>query len=58
VQRLLFGVLAPLGRLVGKQPVYPEYLFSRVLVEPPAEVLALLDQHGRLRKNAGVDSGT
>jgi quercetin dioxygenase-like cupin family protein len=58
VQRLLFGVLAPLGRLVGKQPVYPEYLFSRVLVEPPAEVLALLDQHGRLRKNAGVDGGT
>ena len=39
VQRLVFGVLAPIGRLVGKQPVYPEYLFSRDLVELPQKRL-------------------
>jgi mannose-6-phosphate isomerase-like protein (cupin superfamily) len=55
VQRFLFGGLAPLGRLVGKQPVYPEYLFSRNLAEPEPEALALLDQHGRLRLGAAED---
>jgi mannose-6-phosphate isomerase-like protein (cupin superfamily) len=49
VQRLLFGGLAPLGRLLGKQPVYPEYLFSRELAEPLPHALALLDDQGRLR---------
>ena len=58
VQRLLFGVLAPIGRLVGKQSVYPEYLFSRDLVEPAAEGLALLDLHGRLRRDTSIDAGT
>ncbi len=55
VQRLLFGGLAPLGRLVGKQPVYPQYLFSRSLAEPQPEALALLDQRGRLRLGAATD---
>ena len=58
VQRLLFGFLAPIGRLVGKQPVYPEYLFSRDVVESPAEALDLLDQHGRLRRDAGIEGRT
>jgi len=53
VQRFLFGGLAPLGRLLGKQPIYPEYLFSRELIVPQPEVLALLDEQGRLRLGAG-----
>jgi hypothetical protein len=53
VQRFLFGGLAPLGRLLGKQPIYPEYLFSRELIAPRPEVLALLDEQGRLRLGAG-----
>ena len=54
VQRFLFGGLAPLGRLLGKQPVYPEYLFSTDLAEPQPEALALLDQQGRLRLGGAV----
>ena len=55
VQRFLFGGLAPLGRLLGKQPVYPEYLFSTNLTEPQPEALALLDQQGRLRLGAAIE---
>ena len=55
VQRLLFGGLAPLGRLLGKQPVYPEYLFSTDLAEPQPEALALLDEQGRLRLDAAIE---
>jgi mannose-6-phosphate isomerase-like protein (cupin superfamily) len=58
VQRLLFGGLAPLGRLLGKQPVYPEYLFSRNLAEPQPEALALLDQRGRLRAGPSGEGST
>jgi mannose-6-phosphate isomerase-like protein (cupin superfamily) len=57
VQRVLFGALAPLGRLLGKQPVYPEYLFSRTLAEPLPEALALLDERGRLRRTDPDRSG-
>ena len=55
VQRILFGGLAPLGRLLGKQPVYPEYLFSRTVVEPEPGALALLDERGRLRRGAAIE---
>ena len=48
-QRVLFGGLAPLGRLLGRQPVYPKYLFSREIVEPDPAALALLDAQGRLQ---------
>jgi mannose-6-phosphate isomerase-like protein (cupin superfamily) len=58
IQRLLFGALAPLGRLLGKQPVYPEYLFSTDLAEPRPEALALLDQQGRLRFGAAREGST
>jgi hypothetical protein len=58
VQRLLFGGLAPLGRLLGKQPVYPEYLFSADLAEPHPEVLALLDEQGRLRLEPASEGST
>ncbi len=57
VQRFLFGALAPLGRLLGRQPVYPEYLFGTDLAEPQPEALALLDQQGRLRL-PGAIAGT
>ncbi len=49
VQRVLFGALAPVGRLLGRQPAYPGYLFSRELAPVPPEVLAVLDERGRLR---------
>jgi quercetin dioxygenase-like cupin family protein len=57
VQRLLFGGLAPLGRLLGKQPEYPEYLFSTDLAEPQPAALALLDEQGRLRLGAATGDG-
>ena len=49
-QRLLFGVLAPAGRLLGRQPVYERYRTSAEVVVPDAFALTLLDQHGRLRR--------
>ena len=58
VQRFLFGGLAPLGRLLGKQPVYPEYLFSPDLAEPRPEALALLDEQGRLRLGGATADAT
>jgi quercetin dioxygenase-like cupin family protein len=57
VQRVLFGALAPVGRLLGRQPVYPEHLFSRDLATVPPEVLALLDERGRLRRDGADASG-
>jgi mannose-6-phosphate isomerase-like protein (cupin superfamily) len=48
-QRLLFGVLAPLGRRRGLQPKYERYLSSDIVVEPDPRALALLDADGRLR---------
>lgn len=49
VQRLAFGVLAPIARARGLKPTYPEYLTSDVVVEPDPEALALLGADGRLR---------
>jgi mannose-6-phosphate isomerase-like protein (cupin superfamily) len=49
VQRLLFGVVAPVGRLLGRQAVYERYRTSAEIVTPDPVALALLDQHGRLR---------
>jgi quercetin dioxygenase-like cupin family protein len=42
------GVLAPLGRMLGKRPYYPEYVTSDVVVEPDPAALALLTPDGRL----------
>lgn len=50
VQSVLFGVLAPIGRRRGLQPVYERYLTTEVSVEPDQRALALLDQDGRLRR--------
>ena len=49
LQRALFAVLAPLGRALGRQPSYPEYLMSDEVVEPDPEAVALLTVDGRLR---------
>lgn len=49
VQRILFGTLAPVGRLLGRRPVYERYRTSAEVVTPDAYALTLLDQHGRLR---------
>lgn len=51
VQRLLFGALAPAGRLLGRRPVYERYRTSAEVVAPDPLVLTLLDQHGRLRRD-------
>ena len=51
VQRLLFAALTPAGHLMGLRASYPKYLESADIVEPAAEALALLDEHGRLRWN-------
>ncbi|MGE0068099.1 MAG: cupin domain-containing protein [Solirubrobacterales bacterium] len=48
VQKLLFGVLAPIGRRRGLRPTYDRYLSSDVVVEPDPGVLALLTPEGRL----------
>lgn len=52
LQRGMFAVLAPLGRALGRQPSYPEYLSSSEVVEPDPEALALLDDEGRLASPA------
>ena len=49
LQRALFAVLAPLGRALGRQPSYPEYLMSDEVVEPDPDAVALLTVDGRLR---------
>ncbi|MET0559459.1 MAG: cupin domain-containing protein [Solirubrobacterales bacterium] len=49
VQRVVFGILAPLGRALGRQPIYEHYLSSDVVVEPDPAALAMLDDDGRLR---------
>lgn len=48
-QKLIFAVLAPLGRARGLQPKYDQYLHSAEVVEPDPAALALLDASGRLR---------
>jgi mannose-6-phosphate isomerase-like protein (cupin superfamily) len=48
-QRLIFSVLAPVGRMRGLEPKYDEYLRSSKTVEPDPRGLALLDEHGRLK---------
>ena len=49
VQRLLFGLLARVGRAAGRRPFYPEYLESSETVELDARALARLAPDGRLR---------
>jgi hypothetical protein len=49
LQRALFAVLAPLGRALGRQPSYAEYMSSAEVVEPDPEAVALLTVDGRLR---------
>jgi mannose-6-phosphate isomerase-like protein (cupin superfamily) len=49
VQRIVFAVLAPLGRARGLRPTYEKYLSSDVVVEPDPAALAMLDGDGRLR---------
>lgn len=50
VQRIAFGLLAPIGRARGLEPYYERYLDSDVVVEPDPAALALLDAGGRLRR--------
>ena len=50
VQRVMFAVLAPLGRALGRRSFYPDYLNSTETVEPSSEALALLTDDGRLVK--------
>jgi quercetin dioxygenase-like cupin family protein len=52
VQNMAFGVLAPLGRALGRRPSYAEYLTSSTVVEPDPAALALLDEEGRLRRSS------
>ncbi|MGY1673550.1 cupin domain-containing protein [Geodermatophilus sp. SYSU D00710] len=56
VQQVLFGALAPVGRLLGRQPVDPAYLFSREVAEVDPAALALLDGQGRLRRDPADES--
>jgi quercetin dioxygenase-like cupin family protein len=49
VQRLAFGVLAPIASARGLTPTYPEYLESDIVVEPDPAALAMIGDDGRLR---------
>lgn len=40
--------------VMGRQPTYPEYLESDVVVAPDPAALGLLDESGRLRSEAPV----
>jgi mannose-6-phosphate isomerase-like protein (cupin superfamily) len=50
LQKVVFGVLAPIGRARGLEPYYEHYLHSDVVVEPSPEALELLTPDGRLRQ--------
>jgi hypothetical protein len=50
VQRIAFGLLAPIGRARGLEPYYQRYVDSDVVVEPDPAALALLDADRRLRR--------
>ncbi len=52
VQRIAFGLLAPIGRARGLEPFYQRYVDSDVTVEPEPAALALLDADGRLRRES------
>jgi quercetin dioxygenase-like cupin family protein len=45
VQKLLFSVLAPLGRLLGYRPYYGKYLVPAEHVEPDRSVLDMVRSH-------------
>ncbi|HEX8855620.1 MAG TPA: cupin domain-containing protein [Thermoleophilaceae bacterium] len=45
VQKLLFAVLAPLGRLLGYRPYYAEYLVPAEHIEPERSVLDMVRSH-------------
>jgi hypothetical protein len=49
LQRIVFGILAPIGRVLGRRPFYEQYLSSEVVVEPDPAALAIVDTDGRLR---------
>ncbi|HMU26604.1 MAG TPA: cupin domain-containing protein [Solirubrobacterales bacterium] len=49
IQKTIAAMLAPIGRLRGLKPSYPEYTTSTETVEPAPEALALLDEDGRLK---------
>jgi mannose-6-phosphate isomerase-like protein (cupin superfamily) len=57
VQRLAFGVLAPIAHARGLKPTYPEYLTSDTVVEPDPEALALVGPDGRLRLATDTSEG-
>jgi quercetin dioxygenase-like cupin family protein len=48
-QRLVFGMLAPIGRLLGRQARYERHRTVAEITALDLDALALLDQHGRLR---------
>lgn len=56
VQRLIFAVLSPIGRMRGLQPSYEMYLHSETAVEPDPRALALLGEGGRLKVDAHRES--
>jgi len=49
VQRVMLGALAPIGRLLGRQPSYERYYESAVPSQIGPEALALVTDDGRLR---------
>ena len=49
VQSLVFGVLGPIGRALGRRPTYPQYLESNVVIDPDPAALALLEPDATLR---------
>lgn len=53
VQRAMFATLAPVGRLLGLQASYPQYVQSSMTVDPHPDALAALGAAGRLAWDAG-----
>jgi mannose-6-phosphate isomerase-like protein (cupin superfamily) len=47
VQRLMFGLLAPVGRMLGYRPCYERYMRPCARVEVIPELLAFADEGGR-----------
>lgn len=58
VQKVAFGLLAPIGRGRGLEPTYPQYLNSATVVEPDPEALTLLNPDGRLAVDPAEGPGS
>jgi hypothetical protein len=57
VQRLMLGALAPIGRLLGRQPSYEKYYTSAPTAQIAPDAVSMVTPDGRLRFGGSAVSG-